>query len=326
MNELRRNPLNGRWVTIASSRAARPGDFAPRRLPVESDPSRPCPFCPGNEDAFPPALETYGQEGDWLVRVVPNLYPAFAGDVPHRHEEIGPVFTQAPASGIHEVLVLSPEHGATWGDLTDKQAGLVMAAARDRVEEHARHGVVAYTQVIVNNGREAGASLEHPHGQLLGIPFVPREIADEAAAFDRHDGCLLCTTITEERAAGHRVVLETDRVMAVSPYWAGSPYELLVMPTTHSRGLADSEPADVVAVGRALRDVLGRLGRLLDDAAYNLVFHTTPHNHDGPFHWHVHVLPQVTSVAGFEQGTGVLINIVPPETTALQLNRVPDPV
>jgi UDPglucose--hexose-1-phosphate uridylyltransferase len=325
VNELRRNPLNGRWVTIASTRAARPGDFASRHLPVEADSSRPCPFCPGNEDAFPPALETYGGEGNWLVRVVPNLYPAFAGDAPHQLDVLGPVFTQAPASGIHEVLVLSPDHRSTWGDLSDKQAGLVMAAARDRVEEHARHGVVAYTQVIVNNGREAGASLEHPHGQLLGIPFVPREITDEITAFAESDACVLCTTIDEERAGGHRVVLDTDRVMAVSPYWAGSPYELLLMPTRHSTGLAASEPADVVAVGRALRDVLARLGRLLDDAAYNLVFHTAPHNHSGDYHWHVHVLPQVTSVAGFEQGTGVLINIVPPETAAQQLNRVTPP-
>jgi UDPglucose--hexose-1-phosphate uridylyltransferase len=235
---------------------------------------------------------------------------------------LGPVFTQAPASGIHEVLVLSPDHKSTWGDLSDKQAGLVMAAARDRVEEHARHGVVAYTQVILNNGREAGASLDHPHGQLLGIPFVPREITDETIAFAESDACVLCTTIEEERAGGHRVVLDTDRVMAVSPYWAGSPYELLLMPTRHSTGLAASEPADVVAMGRALRDVLARLGRLLDDAAYNLVFHTAPHRHSGDYHWHVHVLPQVTSVAGFEQGTGVLINIVPPETAAQQLNRV----
>ncbi|MEL7209497.1 MAG: galactose-1-phosphate uridylyltransferase, partial [Actinomycetota bacterium] len=300
MNELRRNPLTDRWVTIASSRAARPGDFARTRMPVETGPSRPCPFCPGNEDAFPPALETYGPGGDWLVRVVPNLYPAFQGEAPHHHDVLGPVFTQAPASGIHEVLVLSPDHGVSWGGLSDKQAGLVMAATRDRMEEHARHGVVVYTQVIVNNGREAGASLEHPHGQLLGIPFVPREIADELAAFDRERDCLLCTTVHEERAAGHRVVLDDDRVMVISPYWAGSPYELLVVPTRHAPDLITSEPADVVAVGRAVRDVLARLGRLLDDVAYNLVFHSAPHNHGDPYHWHVHVVPRVTSVAGFD--------------------------
>src|SRR3954447_17167130 len=133
LSQLRLNPLTGRWVTIAAERASRPGDFAPRRLPVEAHPGRPCPFCPGNEESTPPALETYGLSGSWQVRVVPNLYPAFSGDEPLTVSNLGPVFTQASASGIHEVLVLMPDHGGSMADLDDRGAGLVMAAIRDRM-------------------------------------------------------------------------------------------------------------------------------------------------------------------------------------------------
>lgn len=320
MSQLRLNPLTGRWVTVAVERAARPGELISRQLPVESDPHRKCPFCPGNEESTPPALETYGPTGSWLVRVVPNLYPAFEGNESLRVQNLGPVFTQASASGVHEVLVFSPEHTASWADLDDKHAGLAMAAIRDRMEDHARRSTVRYTQAIVNAGREAGASLEHPHGQLLGIPFVPGEIAEEEAGFRRFGGsCLLCTLVEAEVQSGHRVVSDDDRVLVVCPFWSGAPYEMLVIPRTHEVHLENTAPADVVAVGRAIRDALRLLRSHVGDAAYNLVFHTAPHHHDGPFHWHVHIVPRLTSLAGFEQGTGVMINIIAPELAARHL-------
>lgn len=321
MSQLRLNPLTGRWVTVAVERAARPADFAPRSLPVEAEPERPCPFCPGHEEETPPALETYGPGGSWSVRVVPNRFPAFSGSDALTVHRIGPVFVEAPANGIHEVLILSPEHKSGWAELSDKQAGLVMAALRDRLEDHARSSAVEYTQAIVNHGREAGASLEHPHGQLLGIPFVPDEIAEELRRFDAFDDgpCLLCTVIDEERRAGHRVVIDDERVLVVCPFWSGSPYEMLIVPKAHDSHLTRAAPRDLVAVGHGLRDALDRFQRLVGDVAYNVVFHTAPHHHDGTYHWHVHLVPRLTSVAGFEQGTGVRINIVSPEQATRQL-------
>lgn len=320
MSQLRWNPLTGRWVTVAAERVARPSDFLSRHLPVEADPERPCPFCPGNEEETAPALETYGPGGQWLVRVVPNLYPAFEGNEPLRITDLGPVFRQAPGNGVHEVLILSPDHKAGIGDLEDRQAALVMAALRDRMEDHARQSSVQYTQAIVNHGREAGASLEHPHGQLLGIPFVPGEIVEEKRGFERHKGdCLLCTVIAEERREGHRVVLDDDRVLVLCPYWSGTPYELLLIPTGCERHIARAAPRDLVGVGHALRRSLRRLGDVIGDVAYNVVFHTAPHHDDAPFHWHAHVLPRLTSIAGFEQGTGVMINLVAPEQATEQL-------
>ena len=314
MNQLRLNPLTGRWVTVATDRAARPADFARDESPVEQGPARPCPFCPGNEEATPPALETYGPGGDWLLRVVPNRYPAFEGTGNLQVEHLGPLFAKAPASGIHEVLVLSPDHESSWADLDDPQSGLVMAALRDRLEDHAHAPGVRYSQAIVNHGRAAGASLRHPHAQLLGIPFVPGELLEELAGFRRFQGgCLLCATIEAERDAGHRLVLDADGVVVVAPWWSGAPFELLVIPEEHRGHLRTATPADLAAVGRAIRDVLARLRATLGDVAYNVVVHTLPHRADDPFHWHAHLVPRVHSLGGFEQGTGVPINIVSPE-------------
>src|SRR5580698_7962991 len=262
MNQLRLDPLTGRWVVVSVDRARRPSAFvfSPRVSVVQADTSAPCPFCPGNEGSTPPALETYGKSGSWLVRVVPNLYPAFEGDNAFVVEHRGPVFTQATAGGIHEVLVLSPDHQAAWENVDDDQAGLIMAAIRDRIEEHAAVPGIRYSQVIVNSGREAGASIEHPHAQLLGMSFVPRELAEEQAGFARFTGrCLLCTTIDAEESTGYRVVYSDERVAVVCPFWSGTPYEMLVIPRNHGPHLHRASPADLAAVGRAIRNALASL-------------------------------------------------------------------
>ncbi len=319
MNQLRLDPLTGRWVVVSVERGERPAPFAPRLAAVETS-QRPCPFCPGHEESAPPALESYGASGSWLVRIVPNLYPAFEGDRPFVVEHRGPVFTQATAGGIHEVLVISPDHSSGWERISDEQAGLVMAAIRDRIEEHSTVPGLRYSQAIVNAGREAGASIEHPHAQLLGMSFVHRELAEEQAGFARFAGrCLLCTTADAEEDCGYRVVYADDRVLVICPFWSGTPFEMLVIPRTHGPHLHRASPADLVSVGRGLRAVLGQLRDRLGDIAYNLVFHSAPYRAPEPYHWHVHVWPKLTTQAGFELGTGVLINIVAPEQATDEL-------
>jgi UDPglucose--hexose-1-phosphate uridylyltransferase len=320
MNQLRLDPLSGRWVVVSVGRADRPFAFSVPTAPVQEDTTRPCPFCPGNEESTPPALETYGPSGGWLVRVVPNLYPAFEGDEPFVVANRGPVFTQATAGGIHELLILSPEHDASWSMLSEEQTGLVMAALRDRIEEHSQRPNLRYTQAILNSGREAGASIEHPHGQLLGMSFVPRELAEEQARFARFAGsCLLCTTVEAEEGAGHRVIYSDSRVVVVCPFWSAVPYEMLVIPRGHSPHLYRSPTEDLVSVGRSLRTCLGQLRDRLGNVAYNIVFHSAPYRINEPFHWHAHVWPKATTRAGFEMGTGVAINIVAPEHAAEDL-------
>ena len=323
MSQLRLNPLTGRWVTINAERAMRPTDFATRIQTVESDPSRPCPFCPGHEDPSAPAMLTIGDGDDWKMRVIPNLYPAFDGEDSLAVRNLGPVHVMAEASGTHEVFVFTRDHHGGIDTFGNDSCGQIMSVLKQRLLEHAATRNIRYTQAIVNHGREAGASLSHPHGQLLGLPFVPGEILDEERAFVRFEGgCILCATVESELVSGERVVLATDDAVVVCPFWSGGPYEMLVIPRHHDQHLPDASDESLAGVGRAIRDALAHLNAVFPDVSFNLVFHTAPHQHDGPFHWHAHLWPKLTTVAGFERGTGVMINIVPPEQAADELRRV----
>ena len=169
----------------------------------------------------------------------------------------------------------------------------------------------------MNSGREAGASLHHPHGQLLGMSFIPRELAEEQARFARFVGsCLMCTTIEAEEDSGERVIYANDRVVAVCPFWSAVPYEMLVMPREHHPHLHHSPTEDLIAVGEAIRRVLQQMAEAIGDVAYNIVFHSAPYRVGEPYHWHAHIWPKATTTAGFELGTGVAINVVSPEEAA----------
>ena len=319
MSQLRLNLLTGRWVTVAPSRANRDTDFAPRVTQVETTDMQGCPLCPGSGRDETPLAENKGADGVWSMRVMPNRYPAFEGDEPMAVRNLGPVHVTAEASGIHEVFVFSPNHTMRLDMFSDDKIAELMFALRDRFRAHAATGHIRYTQAIVNHGREAGASLSHPHGQLLGLPFVPGEILEEERAFERFKGgCIVCTTAGAE-ADSERHVLDNEHATVICPYWSSSPYEMLIMPRTHHQHLTDATDAELVGVGSAIRDALAHLVRVLGDIAFNLVFHTAPSHHDGMYHWHVHLFPKLTTTAGFERGTGVMINIVSPETAALAL-------
>ena len=316
MSQMRLNQLTGRWVTIVAERARRPLAFAPRER-AEFDTEGPCPFCPGNEEATPAALETIDDGGSWSMRVIPNLYPAFEGDEGFAVHHDGPVHVTAEGTGIHEVFIYTPDHDRSLDRLDDDTAAAFMLTLKRRFVEHSTLGHIRYTQAIVNHGREAGASIEHPHGQLLGIPFVPGEVLEEERAFARFaGGCLMCTTAEAELSTGERVVFSNDDVVVLCPYWSGSPYELLIIPRQHHTHLQHADDDELATVGRALRDVTALLNRALGDVAYNVGFHSAPHAHSGEYHWHIHIWPNLVSQAGFERGTGVLINIVPPEQAA----------
>ena len=249
--------------------------------------------------------------------MVPNLYPAFEGDEPFVVANRGPVFTQASAGGIHEILIFSPEHDATLGMLSQEQVELVMAALRDRLEEHASQPNLRYTQAIVNSGREAGASLEHPHGQLLGMSFIPRELAEEQARFARFVGsCLLCTTIEAEEdsgAAGHLRQRSCGRRLPV----------LERRPLRDARDAPGAQPSSAPQPHRGPRRNRGghpprapQMAGVVGDVAYNVVFHSAPYRVGEPYHWHAHIWPKATTTAGFELGTGVAINVISPEEAA----------
>jgi len=322
VSQLRLNLLTGRWVTVVPDRAKRATDFAPRSPQVETDTDSECPFCPGSSRRDAPLFEQQGPDGKWKMRVVPNRYPAFEGDESLAVRNMGPVHVMAEASGTHEVFVFAPDHTVRLDMFSDDKIKELMAALKSRFVEHANTPNIRYTQAIVNHGREAGASLAHPHGQLLGLPFVPGEILEEERAFERFKGgCIVCTTV-EAESDSERFVLDNEHAVVICPFWSSSPFELLVMPKAHHQHLTDASDEALAAVGIAIRDSLAHLVRALGDIAFNLVFHTAPSHHEGMYHWHAHLWPKLTTAAGFERGTGVMINIVAPETAAAELRNV----
>jgi UDPglucose--hexose-1-phosphate uridylyltransferase len=316
VSELRHDLLTGRLVLLAPGRRARPDTHAPidtRGSPsgAGSEPSRPCPFCPGNEHDTPPEVarvppgppDTPG----WRVRVVPNLYPIVGGP------DAGP-----GAGGAHEVIVLSPDHGATFGDLADDQAIDVLTMMRERARTHAAAGR-AHSQLLINQGRAAGGSIEHPHAQLLALDFVPPAVT---VAVDRFAGQPSDPVLADQAgaAAAGQAVVTGGAVQAWCPTGAAAPYETRIAATDAGTRFEDATDGQVFGVALVLRDVLAALGRALDAPGrrvpYNVVVHNGPAHDDAPYHWWIGIVARTAVVAGFEMGTAILVNTVDPRDAA----------
>jgi UDPglucose--hexose-1-phosphate uridylyltransferase len=320
--ELRQDPLSGGWVAITAGRAARPeaflGDVGALRGPLG------CPFCPGNEHLTPPevwAERDPGTDPDrpgWRVRVVPNLFPAFSGPPAGVQGNgasggSGGLYRSAPTAGVHEVVVHNPDHQATLADLEMPAVARAMAAWRERLAAHGR-GRFGAVLVIVNQGRTAGASLEHPHSQVFATAGRPGRVQAE---LDRlaGGGCAACATVAAEDH-GPRLVERAGELVTLCPWASAAPFEALLLPAAHRPRFEAGDAAGDTAVAAALRSLLRRFrGAAGDRAPYNLVLHSAPPGVDD-FHWHLHLLPRLTTYGGFELGTGVIINVVDPDRAA----------
>jgi len=346
--EARRDPLTGRWVILAPDRAARPDTVTDGRAPrpgeaePTGDPTRDCPFCPGHEDRTPPEIARTGTgppgRPGWRVRVVPNRYPLVDGP-PSAAGDAGPTGVAGdvlrhgrPVTGAHEVVVLSPDHHSTLAHLDDDQVREVVTMLRDRVRAHSAAGH-AYTQVFVNQGAGGGASIAHPHAQVVAVDLDPPNVAGEldeleATAVDAEGGgpCILCDEITRHRGdAELAVVVDPGGGDVWCPWWSATGFELLVAPVRHRPRFEDvGEDGELAALARVLRDGLARLGATLDDPAYNLAVHSLPAGRPAAgaaarYHWHVHVWPRLQQDAGFELGAGVRVTTVDPADAAARL-------
>jgi UDPglucose--hexose-1-phosphate uridylyltransferase len=312
MPELRRDELSGRWVLLAPGRSARPHTF-PSSAP-DAPGGAVCPFCPGNEHLTPPELyRTGGGAPDmpgWRVRVVPNLYPIVGG------ADAGP-----GATGAHEVVVLSPAHEASIAQLDRQQATEVLTVLRDRARHHLAAGR-AFVQVVINHGRAAGASIEHPHAQIVALDLVPPAVAQAIERFEDAGHDLVMADLDE---AGDGLRLLDGPVVGWCPRAGSAPYELRLALRSPGSRFDDAADGDIQPLADATRSVLARLGGATGDAPYNLVVHTAPPGAgDKSFHWYVEVQTRMAVVAGFEQGTGILVNTVPPELAARELRAAPD--
>ncbi len=323
--QIRVDPFGGHRVILAPDRANRPYAYAKSDPPVERGE---CPFCPGMEHETPPELFAIRDDAPnasgWLARVVPNKFPAL-NHATDRAEGQAPWELVEPGLGVHEVVIEHPDHRWTWADASDEEAQRVLAILRDRAAAHARDERWAYTQIFRNEGREAGASLAHPHTQVLSLPFVPLPLAREAESFGAHHAqtgrCLMCDVIERERGLGDRWIAGHGRAAAFAPFAPRFAYETWIAPTVHGARFEESPDEVLADVARILIDVARRMRRVLWRFDHNWVLHTRPRNPllPGVFHWHIEWTTRLGRAAGFERATDTYINSVSPEVAAASL-------
>jgi UDPglucose--hexose-1-phosphate uridylyltransferase len=323
--EVRVDPLSGHKTIVAGERSRRPGG-EPRCVPPEAIDPKGDPFAEGHEDRTPPELYALRASGPpnspgWTVRVVPNLYPALSLDDTNKQSDPRPdLFTATPATGTHEVIVNAPRSVYSLAELPVEQVIAAVEVWRERMRVHAE---CAYAQLIVNERREAGASLPHTHAQLYSLDFVPADVAREreragAYATRTMGGELLGDLVAEEVRRGERIVAIDEEAVLMAPYGSRVPYQLMLAPR-RPRARFEKEGPTGAAL---LHDGLRRLARHLGSSPpLNLWVRTAPRGAER-FCWRIDVLPRLTHLAGLELSTGVNLNIVAPEDAAEQLRAV----
>jgi UDPglucose--hexose-1-phosphate uridylyltransferase len=323
--ELRIDPLSGLRVIVAGERGSRPGawlDVHPRE-PIDRERD---PFAAGHEDRTPPELYTLpGENGGWRVRVVPNLYPALSdgdaggegGDPLAGGRGEPDLFASRPALGAHEVIVNAPDAVHSLAELEPAQVESALSVWRERMRVH---GDAAYVHVIVNEGKEAGASLPHTHAQLYALPFVPAAVARERERFtaysDRTQGRnLLEDLLQEEVRRRERIVAIDDEAVALCPFGARVPFHLQIVPRSPAARFSDEGPLGA----RMLHEALSRLGAVLGALPpLNMWVRTAPRDAER-FCWRIEIMPRLAQLAGLEIGTGVHLNVLAPEDAAERL-------
>lgn len=330
MPELRKDPVVGRWVIMATERAKRPSDFAKEH---EARKGGPCVFCEGREADTPPEVLSYRNHGSlanqpgWRVRAVPNKFPALRIEGPLGKRGAG-LYDLMNGIGAHEVVIETPEHDRTMADMEPTEIEEVLWAYRDRVLDLAKDERFRYVIIFKNHGAEAGASLEHPHSQLIALPILPLSVQQElrgtSGYFTLKERCIFCDIVVQESEDRRRVVYENERYIAASPFAARFPYEIVIIPKDHSSHFEHSDAAAYRHLAHTLKATLGALKNALNDPPFNYIIHSAPLR-EAPskhYHWHLEITPALTKVAGFEVGTGFYINPVPPENSAEQLRAV----
>ncbi|HLE78206.1 MAG TPA: galactose-1-phosphate uridylyltransferase [bacterium] len=330
MPELRKDPITRRWVIIATERAARPTDL-PHEEIVPSD-SETCPFCEGREDRTPPEIYAIRSPGTapntpgWRVRVVSNKYPALRIEGDTERTPVG-IYSRMDGVGAHEVIIETTDHHAHLGLLPVDQVADVLRAFLQRYQDLRGDTRFEYVLLFRNHGRAAGASLSHPHSQLIALPIVPKVVSEELDAaekfFAKEGRCIYCAMVEQERAAQERVVYENGAFVVIEPYASRSPFETWILPTQHEADFGLLSPEDIPALAEALHEALSRLDATLKNPPYNFIIHTLPYKEGSKYayHWHIEIIPQLTRVAGFEWGSGFYINPVVPEHAARYLRE-----
>jgi UDPglucose--hexose-1-phosphate uridylyltransferase len=331
MPELRKDPIVGRWVIIATERAKRPTDFQTDTQTQAS--STVCPFCEGNESQTPPEILAYRDRASapnaagWRVRVVANKFPALMieGGLNKRGEGI---YDKMAGVGAHEVIIESPKHKISMAELPEESIREVLWVYRDRLVDLKRDTRFVHGMIFKNVGLRAGASLEHTHSQLIVTPIVPISVWEEmtgALEFYNYRGrCIFCDILHQELATETRIVYDSPHFCAFCPYASRFPFETWIVPKVHASHYEHITKNWVDDLSHVLGNLLNRLEKALGSPPYNYIVHTAPFDlQELPhYHWHIEIIPRLTRVAGFEWGSGFYINPMQPEEAARFLRDV----
>jgi len=329
--ELRKDPITRRWVIIATERAARPTDFPPGEALQNNSAS--CPFCEGQEGRTPPEIAAVRRPGTarnspgWEVRVVANKFPALRIEGTAEMVVDG-LFETMGGLGAHEVIIETPQHALHPATMLPGQLRTAIWMYRELYRDLDGDERFKYLLLFRNHGRSAGASLSHPHSQLIALPIVPKRATEELegaqAHFAREGRCVYCDVLKQEAEGRKRVVWENTEFLAFAPFAAWCPFECWIVPKRHEASFGNLGDDQISALADIMHQTLGRLYQCLSNPPYNYIIHTAPYDTKvGHFyHWHIEIIPRLSQVAGFEWGSGFYINTVPPEDAARYLREV----
>lgn len=339
MNELRKDPVVGRWVIISTERGRRPDFFI--SIPEEVKEKKvACPLCPGNENLTPPeiyALRPAGSKPNtpgWRVRVVPNRFPALGIDVELIRRGVG-MFDMASGFGAHEVIIETPGHNKDLKDQSSEELGEVLKTFQYRIADLHKDKRLRYCLVFKNAGREAGATVSHPHSQLIATPVTPKRVKEELVGsknyFESKERCVYCDILSQEMDSGERIVYENKEYVSFCPFASRFPFEIWLLPKKHSPDFCcPTTKKNIPFLAEALKTTMQKLAQTLNNPSYNYLIHTAPNRYprsgywqtiDQDFHWHIEITPHLVRVAGFEWGTGFYINPTAPEEAAKYLRE-----
>ena len=325
MSIIRQDPTTKDWVILAAERARRPEDFKKARQSVSLpayDSS--CPFCPGNEQMTPPELFQIPSDetGSWKVRAFANKFAALNNDQLTYRREHGQLFREMAGTGFHEVIVESPRHNHSIAMMEPKEVEHLLMACQARYRLLRQDPRVKSILIFKNHGAQAGTSLAHPHCHIVGTPIAPLSVRQKyevaIAHYDDTGRCLYCDIVEEEQQAKERIVTETDHFVVFHPFASRLPFETWIAPKRRQSSFGQIDALALTDLSHILRGVLRVLHHELDNPDFNLMIHSSPTEDESKdyFLWHLQILPRVTTIAGFELGSGIFINTMLPEDCA----------
>lgn len=328
MSEIRKDPVINRWVITLDDKnfVPQPEYRLPQGMPEKDDA---CPFCPGNEDktARPIHSVNGGPDGSWTIRVIPNNNPYLRVETELKKKGVG-IFDYISGTGANEVIVESPKHNADIDALEPAHIAGIMKVYRDRMLDLQKDTRLEYMLVFKNRGLKAGATILHPHSQLMGLPIVPLRVAEELECskhyFDFKKRCVYCDIIENELLLGTRVIRETEHFVSIAPYASRSCFEIWVLPKKHRAHYFKADDRELADLAAVMKDSISRMNKALGNPSYNYMIHTAPVKSGDldHFHWHIEILPRVKAMAGIEWGSGIDINPTLPEEAAAYLKNL----